>query len=118
MLDNDAAQLEKLGAVKYDQGKPDFTLIPIEAMEMMAEGFAYGARKYTRSNYRLSSLHWTRLSAACLRHIYQWLFVSTLDEESGCNHISLALCSLAMLAFQIKRHPEADDRGLKNKEPK
>lgn len=103
-------------AVKYDTGKPDFTLVPIEAMEMMAEGFAYGARKYRRSNYRQSGLEWTRLAAACLRHVYQWLFVSTIDAESGCNHISLALCSLAMLAFQIKNHPETDNRNLK--EPK
>ena len=103
-------------AVKYDNGKPDLTLVPIECLEMMAEGFAYGAQKYSRGNYRNSGMEWTRLAAACLRHVYQWLFVSTIDAESGCNHISLALCSLAMLSFQIKNHPEMDNRNLR--EPK
>ena len=102
-------------ALKYDKGKPDLTLVPIEAMYMMAEGFEYGARKYARGNYRLSAMGWTRLCAASLRHTFQWLFVEDVDQESGCNHISLALCSLAMLAFQIKNHPEADNRNLEQK---
>jgi hypothetical protein len=79
----------------------------------MAVGFQYGGEKYGRGNYRNGPMRWTRLAAAALRHIYQWLFIEDIDKESGVNHIGLALCSLCMLAFQIKRHPAVDDRNLK-----
>jgi len=99
-------------ARKDDQTKLDLSLVPIEAQEAVARAMMYGAQKYGRGNYRKSAMEWTRLASAALRHITAWLFVSTLDPESGNSHLDHALASLAMLAFQVKHHPEADNRDL------
>lgn len=106
---NTANELPRQGAIKNDAGKLDLTLVPVEAMEAIARAMTYGANKYGRGNYRQSGMHWTRLTAACLRHIFAWLFVADIDE-SGNNHIDHAIASLAMLAYQMKHHPECDNR--------
>lgn len=97
-------------ALKYDDAKLDFTLVPIEAMESMTRALTYGAKKYARGNYRLSGMEWLRLVAACLRHLFAWIYGEDLDPESGLSHIDHALACLGMLAFQMKHHPESDNR--------
>lgn len=101
------------GARKNDAEKCDLSLVPVEAMEGIARAMMYGAKKYSRGNYRLSGMDWTRLAAACARHLFAWLFGEDLDQESGLSHIDHAQASLAMLAFQMRKHPENDNRGGK-----
>lgn len=102
-------------AVKNDGEKIDLTLVPIEAQEAIARAMMYGAKKYGRGNYRLSGMAWSRLIAACLRHLGTFLYDGSPDPESGLSHLDHALASLAMLAFQAARHPEADDRFASQK---
>lgn len=105
-------------ALKYDEGKLDLTLVPIEAMEGIARAMTFGMKKYGRGNYRLSSMEWLRLAAAASRHIWKWMYVTEYDEESGLSHLDHAQACLAMLAFQRINHPEADNRYLKSSESK
>ena len=97
---------------KFDNGKPNMTYIPIEAMYEMAKAFTYGAQKYGDDNFR-EGLSVRRQIAASLRHIYQFLDIEDIDEESQCKHIGCALASLAMAAYTIERKPEFDDRVWK-----
>ena len=76
---------------------------------MIARAMMYGARKYSRGNYRLSGMKHSRLIAACLRHLMAYLAGEREDPESGESHIAHALASLSMLAFQMQHHPEEDD---------
>lgn len=97
------------GAIKNDAGKPPLSMIPREALEEMARAFAYGAAKYSRGNFRKSGMKWSRLTDAALRHIAAFANGEWTDPESGNSHLSHALASLAMLAFQAKHHPEEND---------
>ncbi|NJO65135.1 MAG: hypothetical protein HC836_45615 [Richelia sp. RM2_1_2] len=76
--------------IKNDQGKPDYTHIPKQAMDAMGEAFTYGAKKYSSDNYR-EGLSVRRQVAAALRHIYQFLDEGNIDGESGCKHIWLSV---------------------------
>jgi hypothetical protein len=96
-------------ARKDDKGKPPLSMIPREALEELAAGFAYGAKKYSRGNFRESAMAHSRLADAAMRHIVAMANGEDIDPESGNSHLSHALCSLAMLAFQHKHHPEAND---------
>jgi hypothetical protein len=98
-----------MSAVKHDSGKAPLSMIPREALEEMARAFGYGAQKYTRGNFRQSGMAWSRLTDAALRHITAFANGEWTDPESGNSHLSHALASLAMLAFQVKNHPEAND---------
>lgn len=94
---------------KNDAGKLPLSMIPREALDELARAFAYGAAKYARGNFRVGPMAWSRLTDAALRHITAFANGEWLDPESGNSHLSHALASLAMLAFQAAHHPEAND---------
>ena len=83
-------------ALKYDENKVDWSLIPVEAMEEVLKVFQYGERKYARWNFR-NGFNSNRLIASCLRHVTSWQKGIDLDEETGLSHLSHAVCCLLML---------------------
>jgi hypothetical protein len=95
--------------VKADNGKPQISLIPTEAILEMATAFAYGANKYSADNFK-HGIKYRRLLDAALRHILAISAGEDLDSESGNSHLGHALASLAMLAYMMKNKPEFDDR--------
>ena len=99
---------QETGATKHDNGKPQLSLIPVEALNEMARGFMYGAKKYGTRNYELGMQH-SRLLDASLRHLFAVSTGEFIDAESGNTHLSHALCSIAMLCFNRANHPEMDD---------
>lgn len=84
------------GGKKYDQSKPDLSLIPRPALEQMAYAFMHGEVKYGRYNY-CAGFDSHRLLAAAFRHLTQWQSGEDLDSESGYSHLGHALASIAML---------------------
>lgn len=97
---------------KYDNGKADLTLIPMEAMEAMARAFMHGEKKYTRGNFK-NGLETTRTLAAALRHIYEKLDRVDIDHESGVDTLGHAMAAIAMTIYNLKHHPEMDNRDKK-----
>lgn len=84
--------------LKYDQDKPDLSLIPAAAMHAIARALGHGEKKYGRYNYT-KGFTASRLVAACLRHLYAWMAgqEQSKDSESGLSHLDHALATLAML---------------------
>jgi len=41
-----------MNGVKYDSGKPDYTLLPLDALEQVVEVLTFGAAKYDRDNWK------------------------------------------------------------------
>lgn len=100
------------GGTKHDQDKPDLSYISYEFLAEVARVRAFGAKKYSRNNWRLGFAV-TRSCAAALRHIYQFLSGETLDPESGCSHLAHAVCALEHAIYDMHHHPENDDRYKK-----
>lgn len=98
-----------MSAKKYDSGKPDFTLIPQEALLEVAKVFTYGANKYGVFNYS-EGMEYRRYIAAAQRHINQWLRGEDLDEI-GTNHLSNAIASLMMVLDNQKTNKGIDNRN-------
>lgn len=97
------------GAMKHDQGKPDFSMISYELMEMVARVRDFGKIKYSRNNWQ-KGFKVTRSCAAALRHIFLFLSGQTNDEESGLSHLGHAVCCLEHAIYDMKHHPHNDDR--------
>lgn len=97
------------GGVKHDQGKPDFTYLSYEFLEEIAKAREFGAKKYSRNNWK-KGFKVTRSLAACLRHIFAFLSGQTNDPESGLSHLAHAGCCLEHAIYDMKVHPENDDR--------
>lgn len=94
---------------KEDSNKAPISLIPTEAILAMAEGFAYGAKKYGAHNFR-EGIEYTRLIDSLMRHTLAFLAGEDIDEESGLPHVSLMGSNFAMLQYQTVHHPELDNR--------
>ena len=87
----------KTTGTKHDGGKSPLDLLPGEALHEIADALAYGAVKYSPHNWR-KGFAWSRLLAACLRHLFAWARGERRDPESGLSHLAHAG---AMLLFLI-----------------
>lgn len=99
----------KRSGTKNDKGKPDISLIPKDAIWGMASALMFGAKKYSKHNFR-KGIEYTALSSAAMRHITAWVEGEDDDNESRLSHIDHAMSSLAMLRFMITNRPDMDDR--------
>ena len=93
---------------KHDQGKPEISLVPGDAIEEIAKVFSYGAKKYNRNNW-LQGMHWSRLLDASFRHLFAYSRGEAVDPESGLSHLSHAACNLLMLLAYSRRNLGVDD---------
>lgn len=99
-------------AKKYDNHKPDYSLVPKEAIDAIARVMTFGAYKYGRHNWR-AGLEYSRLIAACMRHITAFNEGEDNDPESGDNHLAHALVCLAFLITEYDQKIGKDDRYKK-----
>lgn len=95
--------------IKYDSGKAPLSILTKESLEAEARAFEYGAKKYSRNNYKLG-MEWTRLIDAALRHIIAFNSKQNIDNESGLNHLAHAKACIAMLIYYYENGVGTDDR--------
>lgn len=103
-------------AVKHDDGKTDWSLVPFEALEGMADVLTFGAKKYASWNWTDGGgFSYSRVLRSCLRHIFAFMRGEDNDPESGLSHISHAQCNLLFLAYYIrdKKKFNKDDRNVR-----
>ena len=99
-----------MNGIKYDDGKPDLSMVSLELMEEVAYVRMFGAKKYARDNWKLG-FKVTRSCAAALRHIFKFLSGETIDPESGRSHLAHAVCCLEHAIYDMRHRPENDDRS-------
>ena len=96
---------------KYDGGKPDWTLLPMFAIEEVVRVLDFGASKYYRGSWRKVPEAKRRYIAAAYRHFMDYYFRGIVnDEESGMHHLAHAACCV-LFVLQI------DLRGPDDVEP-
>ena len=101
-------------AVKFDQDKPDMSLLSSIALEEIAKVMTYGKKKYSAHNWR-SGFIWSRPLAAAMRHLVSFLGGEDKDPETGLSHLAHAACCLMFMLEFEKTHKELDDRYKPNK---
>jgi len=96
-------------SLRYNNGKPDYSLIPLSAMKEAAHVLEYGATKYAIDNW-MKPTNW-RVSYACLmRHMSAWQSGEDLDPESQRNHLGHAMCNILQMLYMLENHPEELER--------
>lgn len=103
-------QLNENTALKFDNGKNRFDLIPPYALWEIARIYTYGAQKYEDNNWLRSGMKWGRFFSAIMRHLWKWWGGEKLDKESGLPHLAHAAWGcLALLQYE-KEKLGVDDR--------
>ena len=82
-------------ALKYDSEKQRYDLIPVSAIEALAEGLTMGAAKYGDNNWQ--GIDSERYYAALFRHLIAWRKGEINDPESRLNHLKHVLVNTAFL---------------------
>lgn len=88
----------KAGA-KYDAGKPDWALLPLDAVGHVVRVLSHGAVKYGKNNWRQVDGATERYIAALLRHLEAWRGGETLDPDSGLPHVAHMACNAIFLVW-------------------
>jgi len=96
---------------KEDLGKPEWDLLPYDALLPVVKVFTSGAKKYTRHNWR-SGMLWSRPMGAILRHITAWWEGEDLDSDSGEHHLAHVIAEALFLMYYTthKRYNKHDNR--------
>lgn len=88
---------DNMVGVKFDDGKPDWSLLPLDAIEEVVKVMSFGAKKYTRDGWRAVPNAEDRYLAAMFRHIRAHRSGEEFDEESGLPHLAHAATCLVFL---------------------
>jgi hypothetical protein len=97
-------------AVKYDDTKARYDLIPPELLEATAQVLTFGAMRYGSRNWE-NGMSWGRVFAALMRHLWAWWRGEKADPDTGMSHLWHAACNVAFLIAYENRQVGVDDRA-------
>ena len=103
---------EKENALRYNNGKTRYGLIPDYALNEMAKVMTYGAKKYSADNWR-KGLSFTSCLDSLERHIAKFKIGQDYDEETGLHHLAHAMANCSFIMEYSLTHPELDNRQHK-----
>ena len=95
-------------AQKFDDGKLAWDLVPPGPLDQIVEIYTLGAKKYAPRNWE-KGLHWSRVFAAIMRHLWAWRRGEIMDAESGKHHLAHAAWGCFALLEYTTTHPELND---------
>lgn len=85
------------GGIKFDDDKPDYSLLPPNALEEVVKVLTIGAKKYDRHNWKKLDNIDDRYFAAAQRHLWALQKGEIYDDETGIHHGAHAICCIMFL---------------------
>jgi hypothetical protein len=99
-------------ALRYNQGKLQWSLVDFDSLEGLVRVLEYGAAKYAPDNWKLG-MPVTQVSESLMRHLFAFLRGEDVDPESGCRHLSHVMCNVMFLEYIMREKPHYDNRKTK-----
>lgn len=95
---------EKVG-VKHDNGKINWSLLPLAILEPIVRVLMFGAEKYSPNGWQTVPDGEQRYFSAMMRHIAAYQSGEAIDQDSGLPHIAHVCCNaIFLLHFYIERN--------------
>lgn len=95
---------------RYNDNKPDWSIMPTHLLEEVVRVWEYGQEKYARFNWA-KGMPWSVPYACIMRHLHAWWWRGERnDPESGYSHLAHIVCNIMMLMHYENAFPEGDDR--------
>jgi hypothetical protein len=73
-------------SLRYNTGKPQWSLVDFKSLEPLVRVMEYGAQKYARENWK-KGLDLNQILESLSRHLFALMSGEQIDPESGCEHI-------------------------------
>jgi len=97
------------GGLRYNTGKPKWSLLDMNALEPVVRVMEYGAKKYAPHDWKKGMPH-TEIADCLQRHLFAYLNGEDNDPESKLPHMAHVMTNAMMLMYNIQHHPGLDDR--------
>jgi hypothetical protein len=85
--------------VKYDAGKPRWSLLPDGVISDVVRVLEFGATRYGENNWKHVPHATTRYYDAAMRHMDAWWQGEMDDPETGMCHLAHAMCCISFLLW-------------------
>ena len=95
-------------ALRYNEGKPRWSLVDFKSLEGMVRVLEFGADKYDKDNWKKGE-HTSKICESLLRHLFAHMSGKRIDEESGLSHIDHVACNVMFLSYMTNQKSEFDD---------
>jgi hypothetical protein len=105
---------KKKEGIKHDQGKPDHSLLPPDALVDIIRVYELGVRKYGRDNWR-RGLAYSRIFGAIMRHLWAWWKGEEINkEDDNLSHLAQAAwgCLTLLEYTRTAKYGLFDDRPV------
>lgn len=99
----------KGSGARFNEGKADYSLLPLCTLEDEVRVWMHGQKKYAAFNWA-KGMPWSVPLACALRHLSQWQQGKDLDDESGLPHLAHVMANIRMLTLYSRTYLEGDDR--------
>lgn len=83
--------------LKYDSGKPRYSLLPPLALEEVVHVLTFGSQKYEDFNWLKVKNANDRYFSAANRHLWQWKRGEIIDDETKRHHLASAITNLMFI---------------------
>lgn len=94
--------MQEKKALRYDEGKTDWTLLDFPSIEPAVKVMTYGAKKYERDNWK-NKLDDPRQHLRCaMRHLISIIQGQETDPESGERHSGHVICNMMMYNYHTQ----------------
>lgn len=95
-------------ALRYNEGKPQWSLVDFKSIIPMVEVLEYGCKKYDRDNWK-KGLPTREICESMIRHCMKLLEGQYLDDESGLPHVGHIMCNAMFLEHVVINKPHFDN---------
>lgn len=82
---------------KFDADKPQYSMLPPQALLEVVHVLTFGASKYSPNNWRHVANLRQRYFDAANRHMWQWWCGEVNDEETKRHHLASAISNLMFI---------------------
>ncbi len=101
-------------ALRYDDNKMRFDLLPVEGIIELTRVYTIGAIKYKDNNWR-KGMKFSKCVASLERHWIKWKLGEQVDPETGCHHLAHVCWNAMTLLVYCLTKTGTDDRNMNYK---
>jgi len=101
-------------ALRFNEGKPQWSLVDFDSLRPMVEVLEYGCKKYDRDNWKLQCDDPRQHLQSGMRHLIELFKGDEHDPESRKRHIGHLMANCMMYAYHTKDVPREIPKNDEN----
>ena len=98
-------------------GKPEWSVVPMEAMRGVVRVFESGAKTYGKGRTWLPGIRFSKLFSAICRHLFDWFYLEKNEDEKSHQHPLCHVIANCLMLLTFIDNKRFDDRK-KSEQPK